>query len=125
MEYTVYYEIPYIGFDVFYKNKNCNFSYGMDFSNYVRAYDRDDHLLRDKISYSEAEGNYYYVDSNFQYIIKKNIRLNTSLSYLFIETLGLQKQYKYGGKTKEFIGSVITRIESEQSSLSLGIEIDF
>lgn len=125
LEYTIYYEIPYLGFDFIHEKQKLFIKFAFDYSSYVKAYDRDDHLLRNKISYSETQGNYYNINSNLQYNIKKNVRITTSFNYLFIETRGLQKQYKYGGETKEFIGSVNNIIKTEQSSITLGMKIDF
>ena len=127
LEYKVNYKMPYLGIQFYHDNNNYDFKYGFNISPYVKATDEDDHLLRNKISYSKTQGRAYILNAKVDYKIFNNLKFKTEFDYLSIKTSGTQNQYFYDDvrNTKEFITSVSNDIESKQSNITLGFIYNF
>lgn len=127
LDYQVTYHIPYIGFDISTENKKqIMWNINVNFSPFLSANDRDDHILRSKLSKAETEGTGIFINYNLIYILRKNINLKGNISYSNINTSGNQNQYYYAGDNKGTENNNITcKITSEQLSFRLALELSF
>ncbi len=127
LDYKVEYKIPYLGI----KLENISegkiaWNIGLKYSPIVRANDRDDHLLRYKLSEAQTSGNAFFVTGKVSLQVKGNLNLIGNLSYSKIDTSGNQSQYWYDGEYEgETVNNIACDIESNQSSLGVGIEYEF
>ncbi len=123
LDYKINYHIPYISVET--ENKQDKYTVGLNilYSPFVRVRDRDDHLLRDKISRIDARGRAVSIDSNFRYLIKKNLEFICTINFTDIYTKGKQVQRDYKGNILfEDIDAVI---ESQQLLFLTGFRFLF
>ncbi|RKY40391.1 MAG: hypothetical protein DRP76_02045 [Candidatus Omnitrophota bacterium] len=106
LAYKVEYFLPYIGVEGAYTTKienqkirflkNWGLGMSLAFSPYAKAKDRDDHILRNKLSHGDCEGWAAYVGLELFLETQKNWNLNLGVDYLSVDTEGKQSQYWYG-----------------------------
>jgi outer membrane protease len=100
LDYRVTYKIPFIGLssEALLGSKD-QFFLGMSFgySDWVEARDRDDHLLRSKLSEAECKGAAYVLALNLDWRFCPRWVLGIGAEYVDIETSGKQHQGFYAG----------------------------
>jgi len=95
--YEITYEIPYllIGSD-FTPFSNLNFNADFSYSPYTVATDEDHHLLRDKTTTGDMDGDTLMVNIDGTYTFDNSIFINIGFSYTKIDVEGSQDQYFSG-----------------------------
>jgi len=100
LDYDVTYKIPFIGLssETLLGNKDQFFlSMGFGYSDWVEARDRDDHLLRFKLSEAECKGTAYLLTLNLDWRFCPRWVLGVGAEYVDIDTSGKQYQGFYAG----------------------------
>jgi outer membrane protease len=100
LDYEVIYKIPFIGLssEILLGGKDQFFlSMGFGYSDWVEARDRDDHLLRFKLSEAQCEGVAYLLSLNLDWRFYPRWVLGVGAEYVDINTSGKQHQRFYAG----------------------------
>lgn len=93
LEYKVNYYIPYFGLNSnlqFGRRFKTNLSFG--YAPWASAKDKDDHLLRDKLSKAETDGYAYLANLNLDWNFMTHFYFSIGSEYLKIHTTGTQHQ---------------------------------
>ena len=125
IEYTVEYFFLYLGPEFKGQWAEVSLSAGVYFCPYVYASDRDDHLLRYKLSEGEADGTGYMVSLNLTWQPRRTGSLQLSGNYLKLDTSGTQTQTFYSGPYQGLTYRVDDTIKTEQWSGLLSILWEF
>jgi outer membrane protease len=126
LNYKIEYHIPYFGLNsnvLFGKKLQANMR--INYSPLTFARDRDDHLLRYKLSKGDTDGYAYIASIDGTWNFLPNWSLTIGDEYLKIRTTGTQYQVFYGGP---FIGTtydVDDKITSSQLFISAIISFRF
>ncbi len=117
------YRIPYLAFSLGSKNmKEKSYRLTIGYSSLVVANDIDHHLLRNKWSKSNTEGEAYFTEVNMDFKIRENQYYVINAEYINIETSGTQTQYLEDGR---IIENIPTNVNSIQTLLSFGYKLCF
>lgn len=114
-DYEVTYHIPYFGFssDILLGEKfQANIKLG--YSPWVSASDRDDHILRYKLSEGDTDGYARFINLNANWNFLSNWFLGVGYEYMKIHTTGDQHQFFYAGPLLGITYGVDDKITSEQ-----------
>jgi hypothetical protein len=126
LDYEITYKIPYIGLSsglFFGQTNQFELWFTFAYSNWVKAEDRDDHVLRYKLSEGDCEGNAYLINLSLDWNLYPNWILGLGAEYSDIDTTGAQHQQFYAGP---FVGTtydVDDKISS--SSFSTIVKISY
>ncbi len=101
LEYTVEYFFFYLGPEFRKAWQGVSLSAGIFFCPYVYVTDRDDHILRAKLSEAETEGIGYMTSFSAQWNNLRGFSINLSGHYLSLDTDGTQRQLFYAALTKD------------------------
>jgi outer membrane protease len=116
--YEVAFHIPYVELaGQMQMGQRFSVEGSVAFSPLVSVEDEDNHLLRDKISGSDADGEAILASLLGSYEISESWFATVGLDYRLIETDGEQTQYESGAS----LGTIDNTIESEQFSLNVGV----
>ena len=97
LKYESEYNMPYIGGSYNYKfSSDFSLSGSLKWSPISEVEDEDDHLLRNKIASSEADGNSYILNIDSNYKINSSWQNYLAVSYIYSDLEGSQSQYWYG-----------------------------
>jgi outer membrane protease len=126
LDYEITYNIPYLGLhsEALLSGK-FRTAVDIGFSPFTTARDRDDHLLRTKLSTGDTSGLAYLVALNLQWNIGEKDWLSIRGDYLKIDTDGTQTQFWYGNADApaavagDSITGIQDRITSQQISAFL------
>jgi len=122
--YEVTYDIFYAGLIANIKTgKNFTATAQVAFAPVAQAKDRDDHILRSKLSTCTATGTAYLVSIGALWDLSHNWSLGINGEYLNISTEGTQHQAFYDGSGTTF--DIPDKITSQQLSLSASISKRF
>jgi outer membrane protease len=113
LEYKVNYYIPYFGLSSnlqFGRRFKTNLSFG--YTPWASADDKDDHLLRYKLSKAETDGYAYLANLNLNWNFMTHFYLSIGSEYLRIHTTGTQHQSFYGGPYAGWTADVDDKITS-------------
>lgn len=127
---TLDYEITY---NIFYiaatsrivSNDSFTADLKLGFSPYTKADDRDDHILRAKLSTANTDGYAYLAELNAKWNMSEYWWFNLRGEYLNISTTGQQFQYFYAGPDAGLAFSVDDKITSLQWFISAFLEHKF
>jgi outer membrane protease len=100
LDYQIIYKIPFIGLSsetLLGGRDQLLLSMSFGYSDWVEARDRDDHLLRFKLSESKCEGAAYLLTLNLDWRFYPRWVLGVGAEYLDIDTRGKQHQGFYAG----------------------------
>jgi outer membrane protease len=114
LEYEVTYHIPYFGLSsdlLFGKRFKTNLWAG--YSPWAFAKDRDDHLLRYKLSEGETDGYAFIGNLNLNWNFATHFYLSVGGEYMKIHTTGTQDQSFYAGPYYGWTAEVDDKITSE------------
>lgn len=126
LAYQIEYNFPYLALDWTKKaeqEQGWNYRIGFGFSPFLKAEDRDDHILRDKLSYIEADGQAVLAEIDLGYDFNSSFSIFTSWSYLNLEAEGSQVQKNYSGDI--LFENIDAEISSSQNLFSGGISYKF
>jgi outer membrane protease len=130
--YEVKYGIPYMGLAMDFKNRRLEgeitTQVRLGFSPFAFADDRDDHILRSKLSTCSANGPALLASVGTTWDISEAWRLELSGEYLNIWTDGVQKQYFYATTDEANAGRTFfinDEITSRQLSLMANLTFQF
>lgn len=124
LDYKLDYYIPYIGFGTGINlggQARLDFAFG--YSNWVSARDRDDHLLRSKLSVGKCGGSAFLFNTGLFVQIEPAWALRLSGALEDIDTTGMQYQSYYDGKPDT--ASIGDRIRAYTWSGNVGLEHRF
>jgi hypothetical protein len=125
LTYQIEYNFPYLAFNWRRKTGqqglNCSLSFG--FSPFLKAEDRDDHVLRDKLSYIDAEGTAVLAEADLNYKFNRSFSLFAAWNYLKMEAEGTQVQKNYSGDI--LFEDIDAELSSKQNIISGGVTIAF
>ncbi len=128
LTYDVIYRIPYVqlGLQTNWEKFSAGIEVGYGPS--ITAEDRDNHVLRLRISRSETDGDAIFGKIRAQYDIHDQLYLFTNFSYMQIETEGEQVQQgigSSGGSLYFYQNTIDTEITSDQASFGIGLGMKF
>jgi outer membrane protease len=118
LKYKITYHIPYIGLNsnlLLGKVFKTNLSLG--YTPWAFANDRDDHLLRYKLSEGDTDGYAYIANLNVNLNFMTHLYLSIGGEYIRIHTTGTQDQSFYAGPYYGWTGEVDDKITSEYWSI--------
>jgi len=124
LTYEVTYYIPYVGVRSGYRfAKAFQATVDLGYSPFVSAEDKDNHLLRGKLSKGSTTGSAYFASAGIGWSLTDAAQIVLSGQYLNIKTTGTQSQTWYVSEGTIPAGTTYTgindRIDSQQTSLSL------
>lgn len=113
LEYEVCYKIIYfgVGFDIG-DMENFDFYGDIGYSPWTKAKDRDDHVLREKLSQASAEGYAYLGRVMFDWKFSGRWSVSMQGQYTDIHTTGIQEQSYYGSSDTGYVYEVDDIISS-------------
>ncbi len=126
LDYEVVYHIPYFGLGsniLFGKKFRVNMTGG--YTPWATAKDRDDHILRYKLSEADVEGYTYFASLNAILNFLPHWFLILSGEYTKIHTTGTQHQSFYDGPYVGWTADVDDKITSKQSFFSATLTYRF
>ena len=122
LTYEITYHIPYIGIGTNFKmNKKFSIEPALAYTPYVFVRDRDDHILRSKISEGKLKGNAVMLSMEARYDFTSFLFAALSAGYTKIEAEGTQDQ-AIGGVS---LGTIEQEIESSQTLAMMKIGYTF
>jgi len=128
LEYRVIYLLPYVGLSsdfLFGRNDQFQLHFTFAYSDWAKAEDRDDHILRYKLHVGDCEGAAYLINLNLDWKCLSRLTLSLGGEYVDIETRGRQHQSIYAGPYKGFTYDVDDKITSYCWSARFGISYGF
>jgi len=121
LTYEVTYFIPYLGVhSELIVSKSFQAFLDLGFSPWASAEDKDDHVLRQKVSKATTSGNAYLAAIAAQWDIQDNNFFLIRGQYLNIDTKGTQTQTFYDGS-----GAVFTGIDDKITSKQMTATVQF
>lgn len=81
--------------------------------------DKDDHILRSKMSVSEADGPFYEIDAVGDFTLSERLAFYLSLEYLKLKAQGTQTQTFYATTTEAVAGTTFSGIDYYAESTQL------
>jgi outer membrane protease len=119
LTYEVTYTIPYIGLHTELPlSSSFQAVVDLGYSPWAEAEDKDDHILRKKLSTAKTSGSAYLAAITAQWDIEDNDFLSIRGQYLSIDTTGTQTQTYYDGTGDVFTG-INEKITSKQLSTTV------
>ena len=122
LNYDVSYHIPYIDAGAALRLfDTISFDASIGYSPLVFVYDRDNHILRDKISRGDLDGHAIFYSLDLKGHLTGKWFFTANLSYTDIKTEGKQKQYF----SDSFFASIDEEVTSHQTSAFFNIGYSF
>lgn len=115
LDYEVTYKIPYVGLSsglVFGDTDQFQLHLILAYSNWAEAKDRDDHVLRYKLSQGDCEGEAHLVEMSLDWNFYSHWVFGLAAEYSDIDTSGVQHQIFYEGPSFGTTYDVDGRISS-------------
>lgn len=126
LDYEVEHSIPYLGLSAEVLSGNrFRLNVRAVYSPRTWAHDRDDHLLRYKLSKGDCEGNAYFITMNANWKFSSNWLLQIGGEYTGINTEGTQYQEFYAGSHVGESYTVEDKISSSLLVSFVGFEYRF
>ena len=126
IEYEVTYTIPFAEISGLYRfGTMVSVEGSLGYSPFAQAKDRDDHLLRSKLSEGSGNGSAWLFDVKLRLQATKHWFAAVGVSGLFIDTNGTQKQSIYGGEDIGYQATIEQTITSSQTCGSLEVGYSF
>ena len=126
IEYEVTYTIPFAELSGLYRfGTMLSVEGSLGYSPFVQASDRDDHLLRLKLSEGSATGSAWLFDLKLRLQATKHWFAAVGVSGLFVDTSGTQTQSYYGGENVGYQATLDQTITSSQICSSLEVGFSF
>lgn len=126
LDYEVTYNIFYAGLNTeLLLSKTFHTNIMLAFSPRTTVADRDDHILRSKLSTGDTTGHAYLAALNARWDASSQWALEVGGEYMNIHTTGTQHQYFYAGPYAGWSGDVDDKITSTQWLVSAMITYKF
>ena len=126
IDYEATYTIPFAEFSGLYRfGATVSLEGSLGYSPLVQASDRDDHLLRYKLSEGSCSGSAWLFDLALRIQLTRHWFAALGASGLFIDTAGTQEQRFYGGDLAGNIIKIEQTISSSQTSGTLEVGFSF
>lgn len=126
IDYEVTYTIPFVELAGLCRfGKLLSLEAALGYSPLVRARDRDDHLLRYKLSEGSDSGSAWLFDLKLRLQATKHWFASVGVSGLFVDTSGTQNQFFYDGENSGLRITIDQTITSSQTSGSFEIGYSF
>lgn len=126
IKYEVTYVIPFAELSGLYRfGTKVSLAGSLGYSPLVRAKDRDDHLLRSKLSEGSDHGSAWLFDLKLRLQATEHWFAALGASGLFVDTSGTQNQSFYGGENAGYEDTIGQTITSSQLCGSLDIGYSF
>jgi outer membrane protease len=126
LDYEVTYTIPFAELAGLYRfGTLLSLEGSLGYSPLVQARDRDDHLLRSKLSEGSDSGSAWLFDLKLRLQATKHWFAAVGVSGLFIDTSGTQKQSYYGGEFAGYQATIDQTLTSSQTCGSLEVGYSF
>lgn len=125
-EYEVTYTIPFVELSGLYRfGSRLSLEGAVGYSPLVQAKDRDDHLLRSKLSEGSDKGSAWLFDLKLRLQATEHWFAAVGVSGLFIDTSGTQKQSFYAGEDVGLRMTIDQTITSSQTCGTLEVGFSF
>ncbi|MDD5258718.1 MAG: omptin family outer membrane protease [bacterium] len=122
MDYNVRYEAIYLGVGSFSGDiDKLTFNAGFGYSPWAKASDRDDHVLRYKLSEGEAKGSAYIFKGDAEWHFTSQWSLQAAGQYQKFDTDGNQHQTFYDPSLADFAFDVDDNISAQYYFMTIGI----
>jgi hypothetical protein len=133
LTYDVDYEIPYVGIAAALTLGEGHTVAGsidarLGYSAWVQATDRDDHLLRQKVSEGDAEGDAVLLSLRGRLTFVRHVFVTIGVSALSIDAEGTQTQTRYAANDEGpagLIGTIDSKVTSDQVVVDFGVGVSF
>jgi outer membrane protease len=126
IDYEVTYTIPFAELSVLYRfGAMLRLEGSLGYSPFVQASDRDDHLLRQKLSEGSDTGSAWLLDLTLRLQATKHWFAAGGVSGLFIDPSGTQQQSYYGGEYVGYQATLDQTLRSSQICSSLEVGFSF
>ncbi len=126
LEYEVTYTIPFVELSGLYRfGTMVSVEGALGYSPLVQASDRDDHLLRSKISEGSDKGSAWLFDLKLRLQATRHWFAALGVSGLFIDTSGTQKQRFYAGENLGYEATIDQTLTSSQTCGSFEVGFSF
>lgn len=133
LTYEVDYEVPYVGMAAGMtlgegRPVAVSLDARLGYSAWVSATDRDDHILRQKVSEGEADGDAVLLNLRCRVTFYRHVFVTLGLSSLAIDTEGTQTQTRYADNDEGpagLIGTIDSKVSSSQALLDFGVGVAF
>ena len=128
LEYDIHCQLPYIGLSsnlLFGREDQFQLNFIFGYSPWAKVKDRDDHILRYKLSEGDCDGHAYLVDINIDWNFYSNWTLGLGAEYVDIDTSGKQHQSFYAGPYAGWTADIDDEITSSYWSAMLRISYAF
>ncbi len=126
LDYEVTYTIPFAELSGLYRfGTLLSLEGSLGYSPLVQANDRDDHLLRYKLSEGSDSGSAWLFDLKLRLQATRHWFAAVGVSGLFIDTSGTQKQSYYGGEDVGYRATIGQTLTSSQTCGSLEVGYSF
>ncbi|MFP4021158.1 MAG: omptin family outer membrane protease [Halanaerobium sp.] len=133
LKYETDYSIPYIGGGYTHKfSDDFSISGNLKWSPISEVEDQDDHLLRNKVANSKADGNSYIINLDSNYQINNSWQSYLNASYFYSDLEGSQSQYWYGDDPETEVDDTGTKIrginyenKQEMITFAFGFKYNF
>ncbi len=124
LSYLAAYEIPYVelSWKLTYREK-LSFDVGLAYAPWLNFRDRDDHLLRDRVSKADHHwnGSGAMVNSSVRYDLADNWFMNADLELVYLNSKGRTDVYDAGA----WHHSITEKIQSRQTSIFISLGYRF
>jgi hypothetical protein len=126
LDYEVTYTIPFAELSGrFQIGSPLSLEASLGYSPLVAARDRDDHLLRSKLSEGSCNGSAWLFELELRLQLSRHWFAAAGASGLFIDTSGTQEQRFYGGEDAGYEATIGQTITSSQARGSLEVGYSF
>jgi len=126
LDYEVEYDVWYIScyLNLINSKKNIDFSIGFEYGPDVDVEDKDDHILRSKLSTASGDGTYYKFAAGVSWAFWQDFTASVYYNHIDFDTDGTQNQYFYDGAYKGLTYSNIDW-ESDSSQDIFGVKVTY
>jgi len=126
LEYEATYTIPFVELSGLYRfGRLVSLEGSLGYSPLVRATDRDDHLLRSKLSTGSDSGSAWLFELKLRLQMTKHWFAAIGASGLFVDTSGTQTQSYHAGEYVGYQATIDQKITSSQVCGSLALGFSF
>jgi outer membrane protease len=115
--YGVTYRVPYVGARAALARGKVTATADVWFSPFASAHDRDDHLLRAKLSETDASGTAWQASLGARVALGAHDFVDLQGATVRVSTTGTQHQRFYGGEFAGLEGDIDAKITSARNSL--------
>jgi outer membrane protease len=125
LAYEITYTMPYAGAQLDLIGDTFSLRLEAVYSPDANAEDRDDHILRYKLSTAKADGDMIGGQLNLEWAAGNAVTIGLSGGYMRISTTGIQTQTFYAGPYSGWTATIDDKISSSQASGFVNVSFGF